>query len=202
MNFYRFSFRSQITPKIYKSFLSLPSCVEKYVKAISIKNSFPLLSCAAWFVFQPTEEIMMLMKDERSSPSPLDSEASERDARFSYFRLYFFIIIMKTPKNKKRSISWLSGFWRVSFEWKITYMFMACLDSAVYVVLSLCQRPIFILSAAVFCFKKCFYSAFLLPFWESYFSISPYRYSRSKRIFPERRGIEPRWSGVEEKLLK
>lgn len=100
--------------------------------------------------------------------------------RSSAFPLSFDLLI----KTETRNISsWLSGFWRVSFEWKITYMLMACLDSArldsgCFCCL-LCANGLSSFSprAAVFCFKKrSVFTArfFLLPFWESYFSISPY----------------------------
>lgn len=100
--------------------------------------------------------------------------------RSSAFPLSLDLLI----KSETRNISsWLSGFWRVSFEWKITYMLMACLDSARFgsgcLCCLLCANGLSSFSprAAVFCFKKrsVFTARFFhLPFWESYFSISPY----------------------------
>lgn len=60
------------------------------------------------------------------------------------------------------------------------------LSLGLFMLSSLCQRPIFILSRLSSVLRSVFIALF--PFWESYFSISPY--------------IPGEWNWVEEKLLK
>lgn len=99
------------------------------------------------------------VNERRAHHPKLKSEAKWEIQLFSVVRT-FSLLYHQNP-----NVSWLSGFWRVSFEWKITYMFMACLDSAlsfprpVYVVFFVPTAYLHSL-ALVFCFKKCFYSAF------------------------------------------
>lgn len=80
------------------------------------------------------------------------------------------VIVLHTSSSlllSRGNISWLSGFWRVSFEWKITYMFMACLIRAL-----LSSLPQLFLSLSCLynhSIFKCFYTHNHFPFWESYF---------------------------------
>lgn len=120
------------------------------------------------------------MKDELIA-LPISRVRKTRDSVIFGCTLF---INTETPKKQAHSISWLSGFWRVSFEWRITYMFIACLDSVrsrskLFMLSSaLCQRPYLYFAALSSVLRSVFIAArerfSFAPFWESYFSISPY----------------------------